>query len=117
MAGTAMERSVAAPTWKVWGIWTALFWGASGVFATLFFLGVLDFTTSTKASLYGISIWLNGWLLAFVAAKREPRTKPDLYHDLMVLWMVLVSYYFLFDNAIMLLLVYLVSLILFHVRW
>lgn len=52
----AEERRVSSPTWRAFGIWTALFWGAAAVFATLFFVGALDFTTSAKASLYGISI-------------------------------------------------------------
>lgn len=56
--------------------------------AALFFLGILDFATSAKASLYGISIWLNGWLLAFLAHRFERREKLDLVHDCLVIWML-----------------------------
>jgi hypothetical protein len=59
-----------------------------GVCAALFFLGVLDFTTSAKISLYGISVWLNGWLLALLARRSQPRAKLDLYHDGLVLWLL-----------------------------
>ncbi len=84
----AEERRVAAPTWQAFGLWTAIFWGATGVFATLFYLGMLDSTTSIKASLYGISIWLNGWIIPLVlpGARRRPRTA--VFHESLVLWMV-----------------------------
>ena len=54
----------------------------------LFYSGVLDFVSSAKISLYGISIWLNGWLLAFLANRHESRSKLDLYHDCLVVWML-----------------------------
>lgn len=44
--------------------------------------------TTARISLYGISIWLNGWLLAFVAQRGESRTRHELYHDCLVIWMV-----------------------------
>ena len=69
--------------------WTLAFWGGVGVCGALFFVGVLDFATSAKVSLYGISIWLNGWLLAFAAGRGvEGRSKLDLYHDCLVIWLL-----------------------------
>jgi hypothetical protein len=62
-SGLPVERKVSAGTLKVFWIWTGLWWGGVGVLGALFFLGALDYTTSTKASLYGISIWLNGWII------------------------------------------------------
>jgi len=68
--------------------WTAFFWGGVGVCGALFFAGVLEFAASAKISLYGISIWLNGWLLAFVARRRESRSRSDLLHDCLVIWLL-----------------------------
>lgn len=34
--------------------------------AWLFYLGVVDFELSTKASLYGTSVWLNAWCAALL---------------------------------------------------
>ncbi|MCY4044394.1 MAG: hypothetical protein OXE99_04880 [Cellvibrionales bacterium] len=84
----APVRPLAASTLPVFYIITAIFWGASGVFAVLFFLGVMDFTTSTKLSLYGISIWLNGWLLALIMGKNAHRDKLSMYHDCLIIWMI-----------------------------
>jgi hypothetical protein len=58
------------------------------VCAALFFFGVLDFVSSGRLSLYGISVWLNGWLLAFVAQRRESRSRLDLHHDCLVIWLL-----------------------------
>ncbi|MEZ4287239.1 MAG: hypothetical protein R3A47_03640 [Polyangiales bacterium] len=81
-------RVIAPSTWKAFAIWSAIFWGASGVFATLFYVGVLDFTTSTKASLYGISVWLNGWMIAFLLPLNRYRPKLEVWHEALALWMV-----------------------------
>jgi hypothetical protein len=81
-------RSISRTARRHFAIWTAAFWGGVGVCAALFFAGFLDFAASAKISLYGISIWLNGWLLAFVARRRERRSKPDLHHDALVIWVV-----------------------------
>ncbi len=81
-------RPVSSASWKAFGIWSAVFWGASGVFATLFYLGVLDFTTSTKASLYGISVWLNGWIIPLLMPGAKSRPKLELFHECLALWMV-----------------------------
>lgn len=84
----APRRQVSASTWRAFGIWTAVFWGATAVFATLFYLGALDFTTSTKASLYGISIWLNGWIIPLLLPGARRRPRLQLFHECLVLWMV-----------------------------
>ncbi len=82
------ERRVSSPTWRAFGIWTAIFWGATAIFATLFYVGALDFTTSTKASLYGISIWLNGWIIPLLLPGARIRPRLQLFHECLVLWMV-----------------------------
>lgn len=86
--GKAMARSVSAVTWKAFGIWTAIFWGTTGLLGVLFFLGALDFTTSSKTSLYGISIWLNGCLIPLVLPGAKLRPRLDVLHECLVLWMV-----------------------------
>ncbi|WP_232021863.1 hypothetical protein [Mycobacterium basiliense] len=86
--GGAEERRVAFSTWRAFVIWTAMFWGAVGVFATLFYVGVLDFPTSAKASLYGISIWLNAWIIPLLLPGARTRPRMALFHDCLVLWMV-----------------------------
>lgn len=83
-----MERRVAASTWRLFGLWSALFWGASGVFAALFYVGALEFTTSTKLSLYGISIWLNGWMIPLLRPGARARPKHEILHECLALWMV-----------------------------
>ncbi len=82
------ERTLSATARRLFLVWTAVFWGGVGLCGALFFVGVLDFVASAKISLYGISIWLNGWLLAFVARRSEPRSRLDLYHDCLVIWLV-----------------------------
>jgi len=81
-------RALSPSATKLFMLWTLFWWGCTGVCAVAFFLGALDFVTSCKLSLYGISIWLNGWLLAFWASRREGHSKMDLYHDALVIWMV-----------------------------
>lgn len=88
MRAVAEERRVSSPAWRAFGIWTAVFWGAVAVFATQFYLGALDFTTSTKASLYGISIWLNGWIIPLLLPGARKRPRAALFHECLVLWMV-----------------------------
>ena len=88
LVGQPVVRSISRTARKLFLIWTIAWWGGVGVCAALFFLGVLDFVSSAKSSLYGISIWLNGWLLAFVAQRHESRSKLDLYHDCLVIWML-----------------------------
>lgn len=88
LVGRPVVRSISGTARKLFLIWTIAWWGGVGVCGALFFLGVLDFVSSAKVSLYGISIWLNGWLLAFVAQRHESRSKLDLYHDCLVIWML-----------------------------
>jgi len=88
-SGTRCEvRAISPSARRLFLAWTAAWWGGVGVCAALFFFGVLDFPSSAKTSLYGISIWLNGWLLAFVANRSEPRSRLDLHHDCLVIWLV-----------------------------
>ena len=84
----AEVRRVAPSTWRAFAIWTAVFWGATGIFATLFYMGVLDFPTSAKASLYGISIWLNGWIIPLLLPRARRRPRLALFHECLVLWLI-----------------------------
>jgi len=68
--------------------WTAAWWGGVGVCAVLFFVGVIDFVDSCRISLYGISIWLNGWIFPYMARRRDGGSQLDLYHDCLVVWML-----------------------------
>ena len=86
--GTVMPRSLSPTSTKLFFSWTALWWGLAGVCAVSFYLGGLDFSDSARLSLYGISIWLNGWLLAFFAHKVATRSRMQLYHDFLVIWML-----------------------------
>jgi hypothetical protein len=88
MVGPASERVASRSTIKVFWTCTALVWGGVGVNAVLFFVGVLDFVTSTKIGLYAISVWLNAWMLVFLLPKNKGRSKLDLYHDALVVWML-----------------------------
>ena len=84
----ARERVASRSTMKVFWACTALVWGGVGVCAALFYVGSLDFVTSAKVGLYAISLWLNAWMLAFLLPRSEGRSKLDLYHDALVLWML-----------------------------
>ncbi len=86
--GAPVARSLSRTAGRLFGVWTAVWWGGVGVCAALFFAGVLDFVWSARIALYGISIWLNGWLLAYLAQRREPRAKLDLHHDCLVIWLL-----------------------------
>ena len=84
----APARSLSSPARNLFLAWTAFWWGLAGVCAAAFFVGAVDFLLSCKLSLYGISIWLNGWLLALWAGNSVRKTKMDLYHDMLVIWML-----------------------------
>ena len=88
MVGPASERVASPRMVRLFWTCTALVWGGVGVCAALFYVGVLDFTTSTKIGLYAISVWLNAWMLAFLLPQNEGRSKMDLYHDALVVWML-----------------------------
>ena len=84
----ASERVASRSTMKVFWTCTALVWGGVGVCAGLFFVGILDFVTSTKIGLYAISVWLNSWMLVFLLPQNKGRSRIDLYHDALVVWML-----------------------------
>jgi hypothetical protein len=86
--GQASEREASRSTIKVFWTCTALVWGGVAVCAVLFFVGVLNFVTSAKIGLYAISIWLNAWMLVFMLPQNKGRSRMDLYHDALVVWML-----------------------------
>lgn len=89
--GLGHKRSVSSRTWKVWAAWTALFWGGTAVVGTLFYVGTLDFVTSARISLYGTSVWLNGALLPLLlpaSSTAMPRSRADVWHECLCLWLV-----------------------------
>lgn len=86
--GLAAARRVDRTTWRVWLAWTALFWGGTAVLAVLFYVGTLDFVTSTRASLYGTSVWLNGWILPLLRPGASRRERSVLWHECLCLWLV-----------------------------
>jgi len=86
--GRPVERSLSRSARKLFLLWTGFWWGGVGVCAFLFFFEVLDFVSSTKLSLYGISIWLNGWLVVFFATRSKSLSRMDLYHNCLVVWVL-----------------------------
>ncbi|MEM7135753.1 MAG: hypothetical protein AAF500_04190 [Myxococcota bacterium] len=82
------ERSASRATLRFFTMLTAAVWGGVGVSALLFYVGVLDFPTSTKIGLYAISVWLNVWIVVFWLPANRGRTKLNLYHDALVVWML-----------------------------
>lgn len=88
MSDLCVERTASASTLRIFAAWTAFWWGAVGVGGALFFVGVLDFTTSSKVSLYGISIWLNGWIIPLLLPTAKTRPRLELFHECLLLWMV-----------------------------
>jgi len=88
MLGPASERVASRSTTKMFWTLTAIVWGGVGVCAVLFHVGVLEFVTSTKIGLYAISVWLNAWMLVFVLPQNKGRSKMNLYHDALVVWML-----------------------------
>lgn len=86
--GSAPRRIVSRSTVRFFSIATVVVWGAVGACAVLFYVGVLDFVTSAKAGLYGISLWLNAWILVFALPENRGRSRLDLYHDALVVWLL-----------------------------
>ena len=86
--GRVQPRALSPTSKKLFLGWTALWWGLAGACAAAFYFGALDFRDSTRLSLYGISIWLNAWLLGYFAYRVEQRTRLELYHDCLVIWML-----------------------------
>lgn len=85
--GLPAEQTTTKSTLKLFWLWTLFWWGGVGVLGALFFVGAMDFVTSTKVSLYGISIWLNGWLLALLFPDQQ-QSKMNIYHNCLVIWML-----------------------------
>lgn len=83
----AAPSTVSASTVKAFALWTAFWWGSVGVLGALFFFGFLSFTASSKASLYGISIWLNGWIIPLLSARVKTRPTLEVMHECLALWM------------------------------
>jgi hypothetical protein len=79
---------VSAHIWRIFAVWTGVFWGGTVVLAVLFYVGVVDFETSTKISLYGTSIWLNAWLIPFVLPGSRQRDLRQRLHEGIVHWIV-----------------------------
>ena len=82
----APARTVSASTRRAFLAWTAVWWGLVGVWGLLFYVDRLDFVTSAQRSLYGICVWLNGFLLALWTARGRPRL--ERFHELVSLWLV-----------------------------
>ena len=93
-------RAVCTGTKRVFVAWTLLLWGLVGVLAVAFFAGAVSFTASTKAGLYAISVWLNGWMIPLLMAagtggpssgsssRGGSRPRADVWHECLVLWSV-----------------------------
>ncbi len=88
MVGPASKRVASKSTMKIFSACTAFVWGGVGVCAVLFYVGVLDFVVSAKIGLYAISIWLNAWMLVFLLPRNKGRSRLDLYHDALVVWLL-----------------------------
>lgn len=86
--GEASERTTSPAALRTLSLWTAFWWGGVGICLLLFFMGKLDFLDSTRASLYGISIWLNAWILVWYLQRNNGQSKMSLYHDILVVWML-----------------------------
>lgn len=86
--GTVQPRSLLPAARKTFLVWTAVWWGLAGICAVAFFLGGLDFRDSSRISLYGISIWLNAWLLIWLMHGKKYPSRSALYHDALAIWML-----------------------------
>jgi hypothetical protein len=87
-ARPAPERSLSQPAKKTFVIWTQIWIALTVTVMVLFYTGVLDFVMSSRLSMYLISIWLNGWILVWFRRRYAGQQKMDLYHDLLVVWML-----------------------------
>lgn len=87
-AGPAQPRTLHPSATRLFLGWTALWWGLAGACAVAFFFGALDFRDSSRIALYGISIWLNAWLLIWFFQRRNYATQGDFWHDCLVVWML-----------------------------
>ncbi|MCG8312382.1 MAG: hypothetical protein MI976_04125 [Pseudomonadales bacterium] len=87
-ASSVSARTISTYSLKLFIYWTLFWWGSVGGFAIAFHFGFIDFITSTKIPLYGISIWLNGCLLGLVTQHNDSRSRLSVYHDCLVIWML-----------------------------
>merc|ERR1711991_696255 len=85
MGSSAMEeRRVSAASWRRFVAWTLLWWpGVVGSAAGLFWVGRLSFHAASRVGLYGVSVWLNGWLLALLSPSLPWQQR---FHDCIALW-------------------------------
>ena len=84
----APARTTSAASSHFLKYWTAFWWGLSGLCAVLFYSGSIDFVDSARISLYGISIWLNGWVITWFLPANRSLDKMSLYHNCLAAWMV-----------------------------
>lgn len=88
LEGGVETRTLSSVSLKRFLIWTGFWWSLVVLWAVLFYTSYINFTFSAKASLYGISVWLNGWLLALYKTESDLRTRFEVLHDCLVLWMI-----------------------------
>ncbi len=88
MTGEPVARAISDGAKKRFLLWTLFWWGGVGICAIMFFFGALDFVMSARLALYGISIWLNAWIIIWFLQKGSGQSKMDLYHDCLVVWML-----------------------------
>lgn len=84
----APARSLSQPAKTILTRWTLTWIAATCSVMALFYFGALDFVNSSRASMYLISIWLNAWILVWFFRRYAGQPEMDLYHDLLVVWMV-----------------------------
>ncbi len=87
-ARPAPERSFSLPARKTFVLWTQIWIALTVANMVLFYVGKIDFINSARVSMYLISIWLNGWILVWFLRRYAGQSKEDLWHDLMVVWML-----------------------------
>ena len=81
-------RTMSSPALRTFILWTTFWWGLVVVWAGLFFVGQMSFVTSSKLGLYGVSIWLNGWIFAWFSGKSGKLSKMEIYHDCLCVWLL-----------------------------
>ncbi|QFU75786.1 hypothetical protein EY643_09010 [Halioglobus maricola] len=84
----APQRALSQPAKSAFKTWTLTWIASTLAVMVLFYVGVLDFVNSSRASMYLISVWLNGWIVVWFLRRYSGQQKEDLYHDLLVVWMV-----------------------------
>mmetsp|Transcript_20719 Transcript_20719/g.25120 ORF Transcript_20719/g.25120 Transcript_20719/m.25120 type:complete len:274 (+) Transcript_20719:1646-2467(+) len=83
-----LERSLSSTSQRRFLWWTVFWWGLVGLWGILFYAGTIDFTFSAKISLYGVSVWMNGWMLALIGHKDEKRSRIGILHECLCFWMI-----------------------------